>query len=190
MLVTKPNKDHIYTCRLDHTIKPTSTDYKNVTMNLDKFESEPGFKICQIQVTDFEIITLPVENHEDDFELQKDNLFLKCRPNCNLERDSINYFLEEVKELLSNHQLWNPILQEDGTLLFKLEGDIFLKTMDSANYQLYEDDDHTSLKNYIQQSYHVKEHTETQVTLLLYRMCDLITNKFCWAACQVGINLF
>lgn len=184
MLTSKPNRDHIYTCRLDNTLDASLTDYKNITNNLNKFETEPGFKICKIRVTDFDVITMPVENHEEDQELQKDNLFLKCKLYCDLERDTILKFLDEVKETLSSHQLWNPVMKEDGTILFKIEGDIYIKDrLKNTGYQLYNSEDYKSLNRNC-------KNREIHLNLLLYRMCDLITHKFCWAVCQTGISFF
>ena len=185
MLVAKPTKNHVYICRLDHTLNPYRTSYKNIANSLNKFRSEPGFKICQFRVTDFEIITLPVENHEEDHELQKQNRFLKCRPYSNREKNAIVEFLDELKELLSKHQLWNPVIHEDDTLLFKLEGDIYVKGEQSGNYELYNDEN-----GYDSLSELTRNHKTIYLNLLLYRMCDLVTQKFCWAACQTGVKLF
>ena len=77
--------------------------------------------------------------------------------------------------------LWEEIQQEDGSLRFKLEGQVFLRKRDEPKYRAYEENiEDFSKKN-------ISPNQSVHLNLLIYRMGDLVTKKLTWTVSQIGV---
>ena len=170
--------DSVFMCNVkSHLIQKDIEFIKN---NLPG--TEPGFRLQGVSATCVKIVPVQVQGHADDDNLTGKNLYIKFKTT---ERDQLKQFLEGLIQIFDERE-WCRF-ESDGEFSFKLETlydnlSIYVKkgpekynewtaSIDKLNQLLKYRDEPIGLR------------------VLLYRMYDIISNKYIWTAHQIGLKL-